>query len=402
VGLGYLQVGQPPPPCPAAKPNAVKLSAELSRGTPATLYILDEPTTGLHFARRHKLLEVLLNSGTPATPCWSSSTTSTSSNGRLVIDLGPEGGSPRRRSPSPPAQSPAERITFDAEWHPGQQEIVRMRCLEATDRAPHAATGLESIGSLKDQALPAQAAASRDLVARSHSTRADALLRASKNAEAFNTLTNNLSDATPAEWRSDALLSLSQIPLAPPQIDTAITLFSALAGRASNDLGASAARVAVAELRLQQHFAAPTTPPASNSIAEARLLLSGVLSNAPSPTVAGRAWYGLGWCSLVADQPGPALQAFQQAAHLLPPSTAQALAHFKLGDAYLQITNYAAASPTTSKSSATTPALPPSAAASANGPSTREHSPPWSPGEGPGRRPRQSGGSGIPRRHVPR
>jgi TolA-binding protein len=189
----------------------------------------------------------------------------------------------------------------------------------------------------------AQAAASRDLVARSHSTRADALLRASKNAEAFNTLTNNLSDATPAEWRRDALLSLSQIPLAPPQIDTAITLFSAISGRASNDLAAAAARVAVAELRLQQHFAAPTTPPVSNSIAEARLLLSGVLSNAPSPTVAGRAWYGLGWCNLVADQPGPALQAFQQAAQLLPPSTAQALAHFKLGDAYLQITNYAAA-----------------------------------------------------------
>lgn len=189
----------------------------------------------------------------------------------------------------------------------------------------------------------ANAAASRDLVARSHSTRADAFLRASRPTDAFGTLTNNLTDFTPAEWRRDALLSLSQIPLEPPQIDSAIVLFSALANRSSNDLATAAARVAIAELRLQQHFATPTTPPASNRIGEVRTLLSSVVSNAPSSTVAGRAWYGLGWCSLTTDQPGPALHAFQQAAQLLPHSTAQALALFKLGDSLLQITNYPAA-----------------------------------------------------------
>ncbi len=189
----------------------------------------------------------------------------------------------------------------------------------------------------------AQAAASRDLVARSHSTHADVLLRTSRPAEAFSALTNNLSEITPAEWRRDALLGLSQIPLDPPRIEPAITLLSAVAGDSSNDLASAAARVAIAELRLQQHFSQSSPSSASNRIAEVQVLLSGVVSNAPSPTVAGRAWYGLGWCGLTTDQPVAALQAFQQAANLLPPSTAKAIAQFKLGDCLLQVTNYAAA-----------------------------------------------------------
>lgn len=189
----------------------------------------------------------------------------------------------------------------------------------------------------------ANAAASRDLVARSHSTRAEALLRANRNTEAFDSLTNNLSDTTPAEWRRDALLTLSQIPLDPPQVDTAIALFSSLASKPTNDLATAAARVAIAELRLQQHFAGTPASTATNHLAEARLLLSTVLSNAPAATVAGRAWYGLGWCALVSNQSANALNAFQQAALLLPPSTAQALALFKLGDSLVQVTNYAAA-----------------------------------------------------------
>ncbi|MGE3310130.1 MAG: tetratricopeptide repeat protein [Limisphaerales bacterium] len=190
----------------------------------------------------------------------------------------------------------------------------------------------------------AQAAASRDLVARSHSTRADVLLRAAQPAEAFNALTNNLADSTPVEWRRDALLGLSQIPLDPPRIEPAITLLSTAAkGDSRSDLAAAAARVAIAELRLQQHFAQTGPTSASNRIGEVQVLLSGVVSNTTSATVAGRAWYALGWCALTTDQPAGALQAFQYAANLLPHSTAQAIAQFKLGDCFLQVTNYAAA-----------------------------------------------------------
>jgi excinuclease UvrABC ATPase subunit len=56
----------------------VKLASELAkRSTGHTIYILDEPTTGLHFEDIRKLLDVLSAWSTRATPCWSSSTTST-------------------------------------------------------------------------------------------------------------------------------------------------------------------------------------------------------------------------------------------------------------------------------------------------------------------------------------
>ncbi|WP_270815585.1 excinuclease ABC subunit UvrA [Hungatella effluvii] len=94
VGLSYIRLGQPSTELSGGEAQRIKLATELSkRGTGKTIYLLDEPTTGLHFADVHKLIEILrkLSEG-GNTVVVIEHNLDVIKTADYIIDIGPEGG----------------------------------------------------------------------------------------------------------------------------------------------------------------------------------------------------------------------------------------------------------------------------------------------------------------------
>jgi excinuclease ABC subunit A len=118
VGLGYIKVGQPATTLSGGEAQRIKLSRELSkRATGRTLYILDEPTTGLHFEDIRKLLEVLqalVNQGNTVVVIEHNLEVIKTAD--WIVDLGPDGGS---KGGHIIASGTPEEIAKSAESHTG-------------------------------------------------------------------------------------------------------------------------------------------------------------------------------------------------------------------------------------------------------------------------------------------
>nr|WP_306238617.1 excinuclease ABC subunit UvrA [Ornithinimicrobium sp. HY1745] len=119
VGLGYVRLGQPAPTLSGGEAQRVKLAAELQkRSTGRTVYVLDEPTTGLHFEDIRKLLGVLqglVDKGNTVLVIEHNLDVIKSAD--WVVDLGPEGG---RGGGTVVAQGSPEKVAAESDSHTGR------------------------------------------------------------------------------------------------------------------------------------------------------------------------------------------------------------------------------------------------------------------------------------------
>ena len=131
VGLGYIKLGQPSTELSGGEAQRIKLATELAkRSTGRTIYILDEPTTGLHFADVHKLVEILrrLTEG-GNTVVVIEHNLDVIKSADYIIDMGPDGGD---RGGTQIAHGTPEQVARSKTSYTGQylQKILKQQYKE--------------------------------------------------------------------------------------------------------------------------------------------------------------------------------------------------------------------------------------------------------------------------------
>ena len=153
VGLGYVRLGQPAPTLSGGEAQRVKLSTELQkRSTGRTIYVLDEPTTGLHFQDINKLLDVLqglVDKGN--TVIVIEHNLDVIKNADWIVDMGPEGGNGGGRVI---AQGTPEQVALVEDSYTGQYLAP---VLARGGRAP-STTGVVKVSAAPSRVLVANMA----------------------------------------------------------------------------------------------------------------------------------------------------------------------------------------------------------------------------------------------------
>ena len=167
VGLGYVRLGQPAPTLSGGEAQRVKLSTELQkRSTGRTIYVLDEPTTGLHFEDIKKLLGVLqglVDKGN--TVIVIEHNLDVIKNADWIVDMGPEGGHGGGRVI---AEGTPEQVALVEESHTGR---FLAPILARSARTPGRPTGMSPTKAATTKPAPKTPAAQRAGVKKAASTK---------------------------------------------------------------------------------------------------------------------------------------------------------------------------------------------------------------------------------------